>query len=298
MIELVDILKHIKKTHIDQSYKILRALFTIIPIVVAFYTIRSSINGYLESNTRINKFLNETNNSSYSKQSDDSKMASLKDLDVIVEKNIFGPFTQPTPIGSNVATKPVVKTPLTLVGTYVGDEEVSSAIIEDTKKAIQDVFLINETIFGEAKLLSVHSDYVEIDRNGEKEILKLEEGSLTSGTQTAGGGTATSGGEIVVAEADVDNALSNLPLLLTELRAVPYFKDGQAVGLRLFAIKQGSLFEKIGLKNGDILKTINGNSMGDFTQAVKLFEKLKAERNLKVNLERNREEQEYSYVIK
>ena len=49
-------------------------------------------------------------------------------------------------------------------------------------------------------------------------------------------------------------------MLLTQARAVPYFKQGKSVGLRLFAIKAGSLFEKIGLKNGDKVVAMSGKT--------------------------------------
>ena len=87
-------------------------------------------------------------------------------------------------------------------------------------------------------------------------------------------------------------------MLLTQARAVPYFKDGQSVGLRLFAIKTGSLFSEIGLKNGDILKDINGSSLADITQAIKLFEQLKQERSINLKLERGKQEVVYNYEIK
>ena len=86
--------------------------------------------------------------------------------------------------------------------------------------------------------------------------------------------------------------------MLTQARAVPYFKDGKSIGLRLFAIKSDSIFEKIGLKNADILKAVNGNSLADLTQAIKLFETLKKERSLSLTLERTNEEKEFKYEIR
>jgi general secretion pathway protein C len=68
--------------------------------------------------------------------------------------------------------------------------------------------------------------------------------------------------------------------------------------LRLFAIKTGSLYEKVGLRNGDILKSINGNSLGDISQALKLFEKLKEERSITLLLERAKKEREFRYTIR
>jgi general secretion pathway protein C len=66
----------------------------------------------------------------------------------------------------------------------------------------------------------------------------------------------------------------------------------------MFAIRSGSLFEKIGIRNGDILKGINGSSLGDLSQAMKLFERLKSERNLNLTLERDRQEREFRYSIR
>jgi general secretion pathway protein C len=117
-----------------------------------------------------------------------------------------------------------------------------------------------------------------------------------------GGGPSPSnapdGDEFVVEEAELDKGLENLPLLLTQARAVPYFKDGRSIGLRLFAIKTGSLYEKVGLKNGDILKTINGNNLGDISQALKLFEQLKQERSISLVLEREKQDREFKYTIR
>ena len=42
---------------------------------------------------------------------------------------------------------------------------------------------------------------------------------------------------------------------------------GQSIGMRLFAIRTGSLYEKLGLKNGDIILAVNENSLSDPAQA-------------------------------
>lgn len=212
----------------------------------------------------------------------------------IGEKKIFGELgrvaapAQPTP---TISRAPMA---LKLVGTYVSPRPRESyAIIEHTQRGEQDVFGVQDSIFDDARLVSVGVDKVMVERDGEQKELTLIEGSSDSG-----GGDTEGGSRVIVAESDVDEALSNLPVLLTQVRAVPYFKNGQAVGLRLFAIKSGSLFEKIGLQNGDVLQSINGNQLGDFSQALKLFERLKAERALKVVLERNRTPMTFNYEIR
>jgi len=221
------------------------------------------------------------------------------DLDLIISKNIFGPFAPKTNTLSKETVKPVAQIPLDLIGTFVTKGAVPYAIIEDRNKKQQDVFNIGETVFGGGTLLRIFTDRVDVDRSGQVETLTMDLISKGGAGSGGGSGVSSSDGEVfAVDEAELDKALANLPLLLTQARAVPYFKDGQSVGLRLFAIKAGSLFEKIGLKNGDILKTLNGTNLGDLSQAMKLFERLKDERSLALSLERNREEKSFQYQVK
>lgn len=217
-------------------------------------------------------------------------------LDVIASRNIFGPLQAPRSNAPQVnQQKP--KTPLTLIGTFVSGPRTNHyAIIEDQKRTLQDVFSYGDVVFGDGTIEQITTDEVKLKRsNGEIETLVMDDSPISS---SSGGSSGAQVEQIAVDKAELDESLANLPLLLTQARAVPYFKDGKPVGLRLFAIKSASMFEKIGLKNGDILKNINGSSMTDITQAVKLFEQLRNERSISVLVERNREERELQYQIR
>jgi len=220
-----------------------------------------------------------------------------QDLSILVRQPLLGQIDSGAAAPSPGATpKPISTIPMGLVGTFIHGKKEPYAIIEDKKKSVQDVFRLEEMIFGEAKLKKILSDRVEIERNGQIEQLILDD--FADAKSDSKSGVSASGNVFVVEEADLDKALENIPMLLTQARAVPYFKDGISIGLRLFAIKSDSMFEKIGLRNGDILKSVNGSNLGDITQAMKLFEQLKQERNLSVKLEREMEEKEFRYEIK
>lgn len=220
------------------------------------------------------------------------------DLSILVKQPLLGSL-DPSKESAKPTPKPASNTALGLAGVFLEDNAPPYAIIEDQKKNVQEVFNIGETVFGEATLKKIFSDRVEIERNGQLEELLLDvPGAGRDSTPSKGGVAALDNNLYVVEEAEVDKALENLPLVLTQARAVPYFKDGVSIGLRLFAIKSDSIFEKIGLKNGDILKSVNGSSLADLTQAIKLFEALKQERSISIRLERNLEEREHKYEIR
>jgi general secretion pathway protein C len=216
----------------------------------------------------------------------------------IEKTKLFG-ITKSAPSTSKQAESPAPQKKLeplnlALIGIFYNKAGGSSAIIEDTKKKVQDVFREGQSVFEIATVSSIKPGQVEVKYAGGTEVLVIEDLPSDSSPVAA----PSDAKELIVQEDELNSALDNLPLLLTQARAVPYFKDGQAVGLRLFAIKSGSMFEKIGLKNGDILKNINGNNLGDRSQAMKLFEQLREERNLTLELERNRTPQTFFYKIR
>jgi general secretion pathway protein C len=223
-----------------------------------------------------------------------------KNYSKIVDRNLFGAIT---PTGTSAQTtpaaKPISKLPLQLIGIYISDEEGAYSIIENQKNKEQDVFVIGDKIFNEASLVAIKPDSVEINRNGEIETLILEALPTVGKPPPGSGGVMNiSETEFVVDRVELDNQLSNLSMLLQQARAVPSYKNGEAVGLRVFAIRPDSLFSKIGLRNGDVLLNINGRPLSDLTEAIKMFEVMKSESSFTVLLERNRESKEFTYQVR
>lgn len=218
--------------------------------------------------------------------------ATLDTYHAINARNLFGGRSAPPP----APVPEISQQKLRLVGTNAVAGDRGFAIVEDLNKKEQDVFAKNELIFGKAKLVQILNDSIRIEVNGKVETLVLDEGSKES----AGGGPAVDeeGSDFVVQESELSDALGNLPLLLSQARAVPYFRNGQSIGMRLFAIRKDSLYEKLGLKNGDILTAVNDSSLSDPSQALKLFEQLKTERSINVKLERNGEQKDLHYAIR
>lgn len=221
----------------------------------------------------------------------------IDSYNVISQRNIFGKADASTTQAKVPAPRSSLK--LRLVGITVGPKGIPLAIIENTHSHEQDVFLMNDDIFKQAKLVEVLLDHVRIEHNGRIETLEIEEGKRNpvpthSDTPVSGN---SDGSEFVVTEDELSRQLANLPKLLSQARAVPYFRNGKSIGMRLFAIRRGSLYEKLGLKNGDILLSINENNLNDPSQALKLFNQLKTEKEINVSVERSGTKKNIQYTI-
>jgi general secretion pathway protein C len=84
----------------------------------------------------------------------------------------------------------------------------------------------------------------------------------------------------------VDKLLSNQAELMRSARVVPHEVNGRVVGVKLYGIRRSSLLGKLGIQNGDMLRTINGFDMSSPDTALEAYAKLRSASNLAVSLER------------
>jgi S1-C subfamily serine protease len=65
--------------------------------------------------------------------------------------------------------------------------------------------------------------------------------------------------------------IRNPATLFSQARILPKYVDGQMVGVQLNAIKPGSLFHEIGIKDGDVIKELNGIKIDSPEQSAKIL---------------------------
>ena len=226
----------------------------------------------------------------------ESGVSAQDKIKVIKSRNIFGVKEETKKEEPKQEVKKVSPLKFRLVGTLITPGVLPIAIVEDSGGKKQDAFEVNERVFDKAILKEVFPDKILLDRDGTIETLELEDGAPRSSDGESN--IQASNGTFTVPEDEVSQALANLPVLLSQARAVPYFRNGQSIGMRLYAIKAGSLYEKLGLKNSDIIKQINGSPVNDPTKALKLFEDLKSQRQIGVQVEREGQDVPLQYQIR
>lgn len=197
---------------------------------------------------------------------------------------------------------------LKLWGTALAAEPSASfAIIEDQAARRQALYRVGDTVLEVATLARVEWDRVILDRDGAEEVLEISSARASGKDAAPAAGGAAAGSErirktadnkFVIDRRELEQTVANINEVFTQARAVPFFQDGKTVGFRVFAIKPGSVFEKIGLQNGDVINRVNGVELTDPTKAISLFTELQNEGHIAVDLQRNKQSKNFSYEIR
>jgi len=218
------------------------------------------------------------------------KKSGIKQVDL---KRIFGPLKTPLDT-SKVTTKPPVNKPkISLLATFIYPDK-RYAILEYGGKNIQDAFELGESVFDEATLEKVERGYVSLRwPDGSTDDYFIEE-NISGGAQSAVAQVSF----FNISRETLNEALSDVQTLVSQIRVIPFFKDGKPTGLRLFAIRPGSVFEMIGLRNGDLLKSIDGVELRDLEKLSGLMQILKEKDRIKVTIERENKDLEFVYDIR
>jgi general secretion pathway protein C len=78
-----------------------------------------------------------------------------------------------------------------------------------------------------------------------------------------------------------------LPTILMSAASEPVVENGTIQGFRLFQFEPGSVFEKLGMEDGDIVSSINGVPLNDVARTIQFLNGLKAEKQVEVSIIRN-----------
>src|SRR5262249_7664385 len=77
--------------------------------------------------------------------------------------------------------------------------------------------------------------------------------------------------------------------LAEQARIVPSFHDGKAVGFKLYAIRPSSAFAQVAIRNGDVLKGLNGVELTSPDKALECYDHFMRSDRLFFELERRDE---------
>jgi general secretion pathway protein C len=201
-----------------------------------------------------------------------------------------------------------------LLATVVSSRvENSVAVFEDASSPTGTKMYQEGDTYEGARVARVAWRRVYFDNDGRCETMSLDEANARprrqarvvrsrskkgDGKDLGAGIEKVKSGQYEIPRAEIESVLSNLNTLATQARIVPSFKDGKANGFKLFSIKPNSLYQKIGIKNGDVVQRINGYEMNSPDKALEIYTKLKDASTITVDLQRRGRSKTLTYNIR
>lgn len=174
-------------------------------------------------------------------------------------------------------TIPLTSLNLVLTGVMVRGEN-SFAIIS-AEGGQETSFNIGEEILAGAALHAVYPDRAILRRNGTLEALVLKEGvalaegSIITSPQvrhvTPTPGIRGSGNNFTVTRSTLTQQMQR-PEFLSQALMVPNAGGGFLVR----EIQPGSVYEKLGIRPGDVIRSVNGQPLNNMEEVMKLYQQL------------------------
>jgi general secretion pathway protein C len=170
------------------------------------------------------------------------------------------------------------------------------------------------------RLARIERDHVMLARGKEQERLDLlPVGSRTRITASPAAPTASTspprgaaelpaGGELRVTrlgensfsldEATAGQLTTNINQYMTNVRLIPYFEGNKSAGYRVAAVRPGSAFEQLGFKGGDVIQQVNNVELSTPDKMYTIFQNLKDEKRVTVNILRQGQKSTITYEIR
>ncbi|MFS4460273.1 type II secretion system protein GspC [Bdellovibrio sp. HCB2-146] len=222
--------------------------------------------------------------------------------DALVDKNKPDAQKEADPVPSQL--------PLTLIGTLVHSNPAKSIAAIEVKGKNQVIsYSPGKEIENMASILKVERQKV-IFRNLNSNRLEYIE--MKKDQKLAFGGSkpaipGTTGKEVqkvgennfTLKRADLLKYTNDLSSILMQARAVPNREPGTGNinGFRLLDMQPGSIYEQLGLQRMDVIKAVNGTPVDSPAKAMELYQTLKNDPKVSIQIERNGKSESLNYNI-
>jgi general secretion pathway protein C len=239
------------------------------------------------------------------------QFTSSSSYEIISDRNLFSSKTPKHPAhGIDLEAEPILSNlPFQLVGTIIFHNPGRSlAAVQDKVDNKLYPVRMGDQIKETVQILSIEArrvifintaarrkEFIEIP---EDTTIKITSSPLAKAPAPTGGIVQVEENRYTLTRSEVDSQLANFNVLITQARALPEMRGGQMIGFKLSQIIPNSFYQKVGLKDGDIIKGVNGEKITDAAKALELLQALKSNPSLNMTIERNGKDTEFNYDIR
>jgi len=197
----------------------------------------------------------------------------------------------------DVAALKVTGLELKLWGT-VADENSrrAYAVIEDLKTRKQGLYRPGDPV-QEATVRLVLREKVILNVGGRDEVLEMTGPVETETPQRSQPRRQLRGRKIALKRSFIADAVQDIGSLMQQANVRQHLENGQPAGVMLTNIKPGSVFRRLGLRNGDVLTAVAGKPVATVNEVAALYTELNAADSVSVQIKRRNRLQMLTYDI-
>src|SRR5579864_5032819 len=209
------------------------------------------------------------------------------DLTAIVNAHLAGVAPQATPDGQDVRPSNI---PLVLTGTIAGNDPQNGLAILGQTPQTAKVYAVVDYVPGWAKLHSVYSDRVVIDRNGQLESVALPR-QINAGNAPPPSAAVLQGDNPQIER--MRRMITEQPGLLADVMSPqPVMDHGRMNGFRVYPGRNRMAFMRLGLRPGDQVTAINGTPLDDRDRGEQILHTLGTSSEAHITVIRNGQPQD------
>ncbi len=232
------------------------------------------------------------------------------DRQLILDRNLFQVSTllpeKPAGVEPGVTDEELEATrlPLKLLGTISANDQAAAwAAVEDQQNHKKIIVRVDQRLLDKATVIRIERRRIVLQNGAKREELALDDdeavpgGGVRQASARPAAAPAPPGaddlrerikrlseGSFQIQREDVEEAVRNPAELFSEARILPKYDNGSMVGVQLSSIKPGSLFEEIGIQNGDTVTQVNGITVTSPQDSAALLKELTSASEFKVNV--------------
>lgn len=217
---------------------------------------------------------------------------------IIPVRNLFGTTTSAVAEPQATAVQPpVIEQLFALKGTVAGEGKFGFAIVEEKATQAQRLVRSGDALSG-GRIVRIGRREIAVAVGDQVVTLKVTESQEEPLRQAAPSpAPAIIPGATVLSRAELDMELQDMGSLLRKALVRPYFNAGAQEGFIISNIRAGSLYQKMGIMNGDIIQEVNNRKIRTADDVMGLLSTIKAGSSLSMTITRrgNKETLHYQF---
>lgn len=104
--------------------------------------------------------------------------------------------------------------------------------------------------------------------------------------------------EVEMKRTEVDKVIKDPGKFLQDAASEQVMENGKIVGFKIFNIKPGSAYTQLGLQDGDVIQSVNGEPIDGIQKALEIYNQLKDSSMIRLKIGRNSKAMEITYYIR